>query len=716
MRISNCNLCQKIAFVGIIMVAGLFSYANTFDAPFVFDDYNIIVKNNPHLQIKELSIASLKGALARSYGKDRPLATITLAVNYYFCQKETFGYHLVNVGVHLLTGVVLFFFLLVTFKTPALTSDTAFDKIQADSAAAWISFLAVLIWLVHPLQTNAVTYIVQRMTSLAALFYVFSLLAYAHARMSVRAGRTALAAALFAGSLVSGLCAVLSKENAATLPVFILLYEWFFLQNLRPIRIKYLIAGGLLGAVFFFGAAYIFLGAHPIERILAEYHQWNFTLPERVMTEFRVIALYISLIFFPFPGRLMMDYDYPISRFVADPQTMIISLAMLILLLGAAVYGAKKRRLLSFCILWFLGNLAIESSIIGIEIIYEHRLYLPSMMICLGVVYSVWHRVQQKKLAVLALFLIALILGFWTYQRNQAWSSDIVFWKDCAVKSPQYARPMQNLAYSLYQKGENAQAVLWYRKSLDYDRRPITSSVTWYNIGLANSKMGYHREAAAAYQQALALNYRAPKVFYQLASESFKTGELEAAANNYRQALEQDSTYLPAKKELEKLKRFWGDCRVREVCLKKLCDDYPENPDLRFRLGNYYEQKGDIRQAAALYQEALWLLPESDREIYLMALGRLAGCRLMEGDVDQALSLNSQGARLAPQQDEFPYELAGIYFFRGDTDSGYAWLEKSIDNGFKSLQRLETDSRFDGVRHQERFEELKIRVRDFSRQ
>jgi hypothetical protein len=129
--------------------------------------------------------------------------------------------------------------------------------------------------------------------------------------------------------------------------------------------------------------ALMYLGTHPVEKILSGYKARDFTPAQRVLTQFRVVIFYITLLIFPHPSRLNLDHDFPISNSLIDPVTTILSIGVIVGLMGLAIYKGKKERLLSFCILWFLANLVIESSVIGLEIIFEHRMYLPFMLLSL---------------------------------------------------------------------------------------------------------------------------------------------------------------------------------------------------------------------------------------------------------------------------------------------------------------------------------------------
>ena len=167
-----------------------------------------------------------------------------------------------------------------------------------------------MIWLVHPLHVQSVTYIIQRMNSLAAMFYILAMLLYARGRLARGKGKQSV---FFLSSLGAGMLALGSKENAATLPLFILLYEWFFLQDLSFswLRKRFLPILGV--GVFLFFVAMIFLGQHPFDAILNSYGSRDFNMGQRVLTEFRVVLFYMGLLLFPHPARLNIDHDFSIQ-------------------------------------------------------------------------------------------------------------------------------------------------------------------------------------------------------------------------------------------------------------------------------------------------------------------------------------------------------------------------------------------------------------------
>jgi hypothetical protein len=300
---------MRTLLIFILIALGALVYSNTTDVPFFLDDEGYI-KNDAALHISTLSADDLKKALFQSRPRNRWISNLSFALNYYFGGHKLRGYHLVNIAVHLLTGIFLFFLFERTLAKAGLRrpEDAADAHQQGRSQRRYwclIAFSAALLWLVHPVHTQSVTYIVQRMTSLAAMFYILSLLLYVNGRILLEdRGKSNIiyAAVLFAGCFLSGLLALASKQNAAMLPVFILLYEWTFFPFLRNSWKKYWMVWIFAALLVFACAAVLYLGENPLARILSSYDRRTFTLPQRVMTEFRVVLYYVGLFFYPYPS------------------------------------------------------------------------------------------------------------------------------------------------------------------------------------------------------------------------------------------------------------------------------------------------------------------------------------------------------------------------------------------------------------------------------
>ncbi len=373
-------LYRHLIAIGLIAGVAFLAYSNTFSVPFQFDDRPNITQN-PNVQLKVLTWDRVERLISNTYRESiRVFSYLTLALNYYFGGLNVFGYHLVNLLIHIFTGVLLYGFLILTFRLPALEK-------RYGPVSYKVALFTSLIFIAHPIQTQSVTYIVQRMASLGAMFYLLTFILYIKARLSGGKGRSLY----IGGAVLSYLLGVFSKENVAIVPFFIALYEFYFLQDLdlgpRGKRIVLILAVLLLAL----GALGLLVWGKRYYGVLIEgYKIRNFTLTERVLTQFRVVLYYLTLLIYPHPSRLNLDYDFPLSRTILDPPTTLLSIVIVFGLIGYGIWTARKRPLLSFCILWYFGNLVIESSIFPLEMVFEHRLYLPSIgpfiLFSLGVV------------------------------------------------------------------------------------------------------------------------------------------------------------------------------------------------------------------------------------------------------------------------------------------------------------------------------------------
>ncbi|MGB9498627.1 MAG: tetratricopeptide repeat protein [Dissulfuribacterales bacterium] len=694
-------------FILLLIISAILVYSNTFHNSFVYDDINFITKNDPHVHMTVFSWEKIKEAAFEGQPRHRYLPNISFAINYYFGKENTFGYHLINLAIHLLTGIFLFFFFWLTlgiyFKKNKLSQSEAKPALSVSFAV--ISFFAVLIWLVHPVQTNGVTYVCQRMASMVAMFYVLAMLFYVKGRLVLLDGKIKTAILFFAGCIISGSCAVASKENAGALPIFILLYEWFFFQDLKDFRSYRALPWIIIGPVVFTGIAIYFLGDDPFQRILNSYTRREFTLPQRVLTEFRVVVYYLSLIAFPFPGRLILDHDYPLSYSVVDPMPTIFCMGLLIGLAALAFYMAKKERLISFCIFWFLGNLMIESSVIGIEIVYEHRLYLPSMFVYLMITIIVFRFLKSRWAALGLLTTIAVLLSLCAHQRNTIWQSDISFWTDSVKKAPNKARPYQNLAYSYQIEKDFSQALVYYQKSINIKPHPVV----FFNMGLAYSKEEYYCEAVDAYINALKSNYNTPQIHSNFAIAMSNMGEFQTAITHFKKAAAMNPNDTSAKRNMASLLNFLRKCKNPITCVRHRIQQQPDNAALHFKLGMLYEKQGDRQKAINAYRKILEMVGESDRKVSLLALNRLAVVYSVTGETDRAIEMLKKGIRLTPDNPLFYYQLAGVYAGKNNGEMAIEWLNKAVKKGFNNWEQIKSDKRFDRIRYTPYYRNLKKR-------
>ena len=483
-------------------------YSNTFNASWHLDDFpNIVLNEKLHLNgfSHDEVLATFFASPQAHKFKDvyRPVACLSLALNWHFGRDNVTGYHLVNIIIHYLTAVILYLTVRALLKTPRLQRNS-----QGHDHC--IALLSAVLWAVNPVHTQSVTYIVQRMASMAALFYLLGIFCYIKARLNHFPHYRGL---LFAASITCYLLAIGSKENAAIMPLALILLEIaFFRKTGYPPgnrRTFWLAAGG---AVFVFLTGALFFLKGDVFSFLNGYGARPFTIGERLLTAPRILVFYLSLLFFPLPDRLSIAHDVPYSETLIQPFTTLSSILLVVLLIGVAVYRLKKWPVLSFAILFFFLNHLIESTVIPLELVFEHRNYLPSLFLFFPVAVGLTklydfadkHSAAAKAGLVGIIILTIFAAGLSTYHRNTSWESEKTLWEDALEKAPGIARPYLVLAGEYEKNAQFDKALDYYKISLTLpDQRPGQARGTAYN-NIGTIYFARHDYAAARkyYQEA----------------------------------------------------------------------------------------------------------------------------------------------------------------------------------------------------------------------
>jgi len=310
----------------------------------------------------------------------------------------------------------------------------------------------------HPLQTQAVTYIVQRLTSLAALFYISSLSCFVYARLF---GGTSKGRFCIAGCAVFALLAFFTKQNALTLPLAMVLVECLFFVDSRrkTLRALLFLCGGMLALWVVMASLFHMnpLSLSSLERLTQETEL--ISRPDYFLTQLRVLWIYIGLFFWP--AGLHLDHDIALSNSLSPD--VLVGLSGHVLVLAVALVLVRRVPLLSFGVLFFYLGHSIESSFIPIrDVLFEHRTYLPNLGLCLilGWVLVYWvPKVVGNKMASGIVVLLCLVLGTVTWSRNAMWLDPVALWRDSAIHAPNKARPWSELGKYLLQEGDNVGAL-----------------------------------------------------------------------------------------------------------------------------------------------------------------------------------------------------------------------------------------------------------------
>jgi len=639
------------AFISLLIILVVI-YSNSFYGEWHYDDFVNIV-DNPHIQMKSFSWPEVKQCVSGIYQDrlSRPLSYLSFALNYRLGGMDVFGFHVVNFIIHFLSSVFLFLFIYNTLKLPLLR-----DKYNA--IAYPLALLATFFWAIHPLFVTSVTYIVQRMASMAAMFYILSMYFYLKARTAEKTGHSIV---FFIGCLLSGLASAFTKENAVVLPISIAMFDLLLIQGVSRNNIKKFSKIIFLPLFLISSIALIFTGG--FSNALGGYELRDFSMTQRLLTEPRVILFYLTLLFYPLGSRLTLLYDIDVSRSIVEPWTTLPSILLIVLIIGFAFYLARKRPLISFCILFYFLNHLIEGSFLPLELIYEHRNYLPAMMLFIPLAefvifalnYFSYKRIIQFAVA-LGIIVILVGEGAITYNRNKIVSDDFLLWMDNIEKYPMLSRPHSNLGRIYFNTGEKTKALSEYEKAMNLNKfenkaiRAVQESnlgLYYFEEGQNDLAMGYFKKSSKflpdyiynitypvkiklrqnKINEALRIiedRYNAypdnREIIELYAMIRLKNGEIDAAQKLARKCLVKNPNSLPALMITAETCRMKNDypCAIRNwESIKKIA---PQNAFANLALIELYAKIKDTRRLNREIRILYYLQGISNLEEYIGTL------------------------------------------------------------------------------------------------
>ena len=477
----------------IIVVSGFIIYCNALHASFAFDDHDAIIEN----------FAIRNNSLYTQFNQPRYIGLISFALNYHFNHFNTHGYHLVNILIHIINALLVYLVIQSILKINKTQSNGIYKR--------EIPLVISFIFLVHPIQTQSVTYIVQRYTSLAALFTLVSIFFY----LKFRSSRTRYYL-FYILSCIACLLAFKTKENTATLPLCIIAIEALLFRNekISRSRILHVFPYFLLIAVI--PLSFINMN-QPLGKLIggiteAASETTTITRTQYIFTEFRVMVIYMRLLVLPINQSI--DYLIPLSQSFFEIKTFL-AFCFLILILICAFLIAKRYPFISLGIFWFFIFLAVESSVIPIsDVINEHRLYLPSIGFISMVVYSFFLAEKKSgsgKISFIFFAIIILALSASTYQRNKVWNNEISLWEDTATKFPEDTRAWENLGAAYMTKGMYTDAMKSLEKAIEINPQRASQ---WFNLAMCHKALGLTENAVSELKIALELNpqYQKPAI------------------------------------------------------------------------------------------------------------------------------------------------------------------------------------------------------------
>lgn len=528
-----------IVLAAIVILAGCLAYANSFNGPFVGDDVDAIV-NNPNIR----SLSPITRALTAP--KDttvagRPAVSLSFAINYALASASdrlnSWGYHAFNLGVHLCAGILLFGVVGSTLRTSPLR--TLFGDISTV-----LAFATAILWVLHPLQTQSVTYVVQRAESLMGLCYLLTL--YCAIRATEPGARAHRWIAAAVGSCALGMG---SKEVMVSAPLIVGLWIWLFRRDQRlPQRQVAVLLVGLTSTWILLGL--LLLSDPRGESVgfgLGGWTWWSY-----LRTQAGVIVHYIRLALFPYP--LVFQYAWPAARSWAEVAPQIVLLALFIALTVAAL---ARRHPAGFLGAWFFLILAPSSSVVPIatEVAAEHRMYLPlaaliaAIVVCAHVAAMRFNPRLARPVLLVAVALTSVALGTATYARNLTYRSLEALMRDTVEKRPGNLNARVVLGGHLVSLERYADAEEQLRVAVSHDERTVADAqliaVGHMYLGSALSAQNKTAEGILHLENALALSPSLDEAHAFLGEAYASEGRLPEAAASFERSIEKMADVPP---------------------------------------------------------------------------------------------------------------------------------------------------------------------------
>jgi tetratricopeptide (TPR) repeat protein len=632
-----------IAFA-VLSISIFLAYVNCINGTWAMDD---IVANKP------VSLTDMKDFIGF-----RKVAYVTFLLNQAIAPFSPATFRLFNIFIHIANAVLVY---LLAYKTVLLKFENEQGKIlpgkadqfyaTAHKSAFAAAILSGVVFGLHPININAVAYIVQRMASLATFFVLLALLFYVFAAKSVGRPRAALLYCLSGACIIAG---IFSKENAVMAIPLIILYDYVFLSGFkRSLFIKRALIICLV-AIFTVGVATYFLRLYVPFMDLARYFlNPNQPLPgkgwmaadvywtplQHILTEFRVVSRYLMLILGPLPKLLVFDWwGFPVSTSITEPITTMLSAIFLLALLVFSIWKIKRFPLLCFGILWYLIAISLESFVaLGSDLYFEHRNYLPVAGLFVGiggqVAISVWKSGREK--AVFASVLIlGTVLGLLTFSRNFIWKDSITLWGDTLEKAPSNIRAMMALGNAYLKVSDMDNAKRYYQEAVQTSgkgRRLGYLDDSVYSLGMLYLFSGKSREAGDLIRR------------YEYSVESYRTkilkGFYKASGDDIDGALKEYDEVLHKAKgiDLVVLHTLMGDAYRKEGLWDEALEQYtkalsrdPAFAGAYYGMGVAFMSKRDVDRADEYFHKTLTIDPDN-----VLALSDMADLMLIKKENPQ---------------------------------------------------------------------------------
>ena len=618
----------------VLLTGGVFLvYAHSLNGIWALDD--------------SLVMQPIGGDHIASHTGSRYISYLSFAINQRINPYDTFNFRLFNLLIHIVNSLLVYITAFATISIYRRDQGTGMSCFPA-------ALFSAAIFALHPINVNAVAYIIQRMALLAAFFVLLSLISYIVASRSEGLPKRVI---FYSGSAVCLFLGILSKENAVTGIFLILLYDYVFIAryNFRDFKIRAAIAG-ILGAGVLFAASFYIRIYDMFSRILKDFLLFNRPLEwkgwmavdvswsplEHVLTGFRVLSRYLSLLILPLPDRLVFDWwGYPVSKGLFTPVTTLFSMIFIAALLVFCLLRIRRYPFLSFGFLWYFTAVSLETFIaIGSDLYYEHRNYLPLAGLSFGVAAQIVSSSGKWIPNRMAFWIVAALipagLGLMTFERNHIWKDPVTFWKDAVDKTQESPRAKLALANVYFGLSDYDNAGRYYLDSIstaDHRKSPYYLVESLYRYGLMNILLEKYEDAE--------------KTIRALEKTSPGSYQLKMLKGFYGYSTRQ---YADAMKNYEEVMEKYYEINVR--------DRAP-----------LFTLAGDACRAMGMIEDAMKYYEKANRldNMFPGAHHGIAKAYMLKGDFGQAYDRLMLALRLDPNNVGVLADLAYLMLLRGDS-------------------------------------------------
>jgi tetratricopeptide (TPR) repeat protein len=581
----------------ILLVCGSLVYANTFAVPFLFDDLPTIVDNQDIRRfwpVWHLFVYSGETDIGVS---GRPIANVSFALSYALGGLNVAGYHAFNLVVHVGAGLLLFGLVRRTLRSPRFAG-------RFESSAVAIAFAVALLWLVHPLQTKSVTFIAQRIESLAAFFYLLTLYAFVRGATSSHTSKPWMSVAVIAAAL-----GMATKEIVVSVPIVVFLFDATFVAGSWRGALARWKCHAALAATWIVLLVLLLTTA----RLNVVMDTSTALSPlDYLKTQSAALWHYVRL--FVWPAPLVFDYGMAGDGvpLLTTPSEYLPYALPLALVAAMTAVGVLKLRPWAFLCATFFLILAPSSSVVPIrlDVMAEHRVYLPIaallLLACAGAAQLLARLGKDASQIAWIALALAVPLGAATFVRNRDFASDLSIWTDTVEKLPGSARAQTNLGIALFDRGDYEGAIARHRDAIRL--RPDYSEA-YHNLASALMYLERPQEAEVQYRKALELAPKAWATHLGLAEALLAQEKHDESAASFAAALSIHPDIASAYVRLGMIRQMQGNAEEAARLYEESLRRSPNDVTVLNQLGLAYGQLGRFDLAADRFGRALRVDP-----------------------------------------------------------------------------------------------------------